>query len=287
MSDRVRRRLLNALFSVRRRKLVRIGLEYTGLGNRLKLMASYHVHFGLDGATLEWRLDPWVSAPFEQLFSLDGIGIRERLPTDSLIRVPPLITYPTMPEFGERGYWRLQVRPEWVTDRALWTRRDGRDYPCVDFLYERTPAEVRERYCEFFKRVRPSPAVAARLRDLPLGDDVVRVQVRNSLDKNDHANVPDMDSFVTAMRQYPDDTVFFVSAMGRVFSDELRRHFGDRILELPGKDYTSMTDAVADLFLLARGRTMIASLGSTFPELAWWLGQCTAKVVPIAASRTQ
>lgn len=282
MSDDLRRRLLNAFLAMRGRKLVHIGLGYTGLGNRLKLMASYHVHFGLDGACLEWGLDPWVSAPFHDLFELDGIAVTERLPGTPLLRLPPLITYPTMPEFGDRGYWRLQVRPEWVDD-ACWVVRDGRRYPAVDFLYERTPPEVRRRYLEFFRRLRPSAAVRARLRDLVLPDDVVRVQVRNSLDKNDRANVPDMASFVEAMQRYPHDTTFFVSAMDRVFSDRLRRDFGDRIVELPGKDYGSMTDAVADLFLLAGGTTILASLGSTFPELAWWIGRCEAEVVTIEA----
>lgn len=283
MDDHLRRKLLNALFAARGRKFIRIGLAYTGLGNRLKLMASYHVYFGLDGAAVEWGIDPWVSTPFHQLFELDGIRITEKLPADGMLRLPPLITYPTMPEFGERGYWRLQVNPEWVDDR-FWTLRDGRRYPAVDFLYEQTPAEVKSRYIEFFRRLRPSAAVRQRLRDISLPDDTVRVHVRNSLHKNDHANVPDMSSFIEAMRQYPDDVDFFVSAMDRVFSDRLRAVFGNRIVELPGKNYTSMTDAVADLFLLSSGKTMIASLGSTFPELAWWIGQCESKVVPIAAA---
>ena len=31
-----------------------------------------------------------------------------------------------------------------------------------------------------------------------------------------------------------------------------------------------MIDAVADMWLLGRGREMIASPGSTFSEVAWW-----------------
>ena len=285
MSDRIQRRLLNAIFALRRKKFVRIGLGYTGLGNRLKLMASYHVHFGLENATLEWGLDKWVSAPFHDLFLLEGIQIAEHLPKEGALPMPPLITYPTLREFGERGYWRLQVQADWV-DETCWTFRDNRRYPAVDFLFERTPAEVKRRYLPFFAKLKPSEAVERRLRDISLPPGAVCVQVRNSLDKNDRANVPDMSSFKVAMRRWPESTTFFVSAMDRVFSDQLRQEFGDRVVELPGKNYASMVDAVADLYLLASGQTIVASLGSTFPELAWWLGGCKQEVVAIPAVRS-
>jgi len=109
------------------------------------------------------------------------------------------------------------------------------------------------------------------------------VQIRISLDKNDTANVPRADSYLRRMKAFPPDTRFFISAMDETVSAIFRQAFGDRVVELPGKQYRSMIDATADMYLLSQPGTLIASRGSTFGEVAWWLGGGQQRVVQIDA----
>ena len=62
------------------------------------------------------------------------------------------------------------------------------------------------------------------------------------------------------------------------FSDKIKQRYGDRIIELPNKNYNSMIDAVADLFIMSYAEDAIYSYGSTFGELAFWLSEKLQKI---------
>ncbi len=275
----------DGLLSLVGRKVVIMPHDYFGLGNRIKFLASYHVNFGLDGVTLFWSRKGWVDRPFSDLFHLDSIqGFRERaVPRCRLI---PMTCYPCAPEFRSRGYWRLHVGSHEVP-KDMFMAAGGAQIPVVDFAYERTPPALVAKYSKFFNLLRPSPAVQTRIEEVPLGEQVVCVHIRNSRDPRDRKDVAELDRFRDIMKSYSNTTAFFISTMDPAVSRRFQADFPGRVYELPGKDHRSMVDAVADIYLLSRGRELIASPGSTFSEVAWWLGGCGQRVLHMPRSYTQ
>ena len=79
--------------------------------------------------------------------------------------------------------------------------------------------------------------------------------------------------FLDEINKYPPETVFYISAMNKETSDYIKNNCKYKILELPDKNYKSMYDAVADLYIMSRAKEGIYSFGSTFGELAWWLAE--------------
>lgn len=181
-----------------------------------------------------------------------------------------IITHPTKAYWWRRGYWRFDMDAELPRDYLI--ERQGRVFPAIDFLFGETPQPYLDRYLRFFSKLRPSPAVAARVSAVQLQPQDVAVQVRISLDKKDAANVPRAETYLRRMHAFPPETRFFISAMDAAVSAISRESFGDRIVELLGKQYRSMIDATADMYLLSQPSTLVASRGSTFGEVAWWLG---------------
>lgn len=49
-------------------------------------------------------------------------------------------------------------------------------------------------------------------------------------------------------------------------------------MELPHKNYKSMIDATADMFLLGLTKEAIYAKNSSFAEVGWWLGGAKTKV---------
>lgn len=281
ISEERYRRWLNRGFAWAGRKLVIINIDYMGLGNRLKLLAIYDANYGLDDTTLFWNRQGWVNCTLGEIIRIEGVtGFRE-IPITEKRWMVPVITHPSKPYWWPRGYWRFDVDGE-LPDSYLIERR-GRIFPAVDFLYDQTPQPYLDRYLAFFSRVKPSPAVAARIAEVPVGRDDVCVQVRITVDEKDRANVPKVETYLRHMSAFPDNTRFFISTLDGSVSAAFREAFGDRILELPGKRYRSMIDATADMYLLSKGGTYIVSGASTFGEVAWWLGGGHQRVIQIPA----
>lgn len=242
-------------YLVRGRKHFIIGQVQIGIGNRLIGLANTYCRYGGSGIRLGWGLDEWMPVPFDELFVMSAApGFKARS-----FRVGRLSRslYVPYPSGHAKTYWKF-----------FWPGNRGD----VDFLFERTSSAVWDRYAPFFAQLLPSDKVRRRLSEVKLPAGYVAVHVRNSLRKRDNKSVCSVERIMEVMRTYPEDQVFFVSCMESVFMERIRSAFGDRVLELPAKDYHSMIDAVADLWLLGHGRELVCSPESTFTEIAWWWG---------------
>lgn len=230
-----------------------------GIGNRLKVLASNLLYFGARKIRCRWPKEGWVTASFHDLFSTSSdIEIRdvseeERSLAAKEARCPALYD-----EIGGGGV--LFLPPEDYNENVV--ENDPRN------LSEAT----KQSYREIFRKFSPSKEVSERLKNFTLPPNFVSVQIRNNKDWTDAGRKDPVEPYIEKMRAFPSDTVFFLSAMNQETASKIRSVFKDRVLELPGKDYRSMVDAVCDMFILAKGREGIYAFGSTFCEVAWWLG---------------
>lgn len=278
--------LFNVLLHLIRKKIIIILPNYIGLGNRIKQLASYDICFGLNNTILIWSCTGWVTKGFSELFQLEGVNGFKNFNVPYSRYWPVVISFPTKKEFRERGYWRLYVKEKEVPIFFNITR-GGKSFPAIDFKFLAIPDEIKKKYILFFKKLKPSKIVQDRINQICITKNEVCVQVRNSRDKNDTANVSEINEYIRIMNDYPLETKFFISAMDRSFSDEFYKVFGNRVFELPEKNYKSMIDATADLYLLGMGKDLILCQGSTFAEVSWWLGGCSQRVISVPISYRQ
>lgn len=120
-------------------------------------------------------------------------------------------------------------------DGDLLTAANGVTFPAIDYAYERIPKAVIAKYMGFFGLLKPSGAVQKRISQVAIGDDVIRVQIRNSTDANDHASVPRISSYIQTMSDYPPSAKFFLSAMDPSIGRYFIRLSRTGVLSFPGK----------------------------------------------------
>lgn len=251
-----------------RNKILHIRYAGTsGLGNRLKKTISYLRYHRPRHLNLYWPAEGWVSARFSDLFRPEWpVSITE-------YNNPALINnFP----YGE-------PLADYVSEYALLAARSDfhEEEPfMIDGQYHRIPESIKQTYIPYFTAIKPSPAVQKRISSIPLPDNVVAVQIRNAPDweENGGRNEP-LETYFAIMDGFPADTVFFLSAMNASVAASFYQRYPGRITELPGKDYGSMVDAAADMFLLGRASRAVYAYGSTFSEVGWWLGGAKTDVI--------
>jgi len=76
---------------------------------------------------------------------------------------------------------------------------------------------------------------------------------------------------------------FFLCTDCQETEDKFKEEFGDKIIVYPKKNRDRTTklntqQGLIDLLLLSKTKHIIGTYRSTFNEMAWWLGECKAKV---------
>ena len=246
----------------------------SGIGNRIQFMASAIRIYNIKDFDLYWTTDGWVSAAFSDLFDFEwDYEVREHR---------ELVMRRNLPEEAPICYtkgWRLYISPEDGLSRFFpWLYDNAEHGFSIDFEYNRIPERIRDIYRPFFKRLKPSKAVFERISAVELPENTVALQVRNNSDWQAHNRNIGLEKYFAKMEKYPKNTKFFLSAMNKETENAFIERFGGRIIVQKEKNYKSMIDAAADLFLMAKCSKMILSFESSFGCLAWWLGGAAAKV---------
>jgi len=237
-----------------------------GLGNRLKCIVSNLRYYKPKHLNLYWQDTDWVSARFFDLFKLEGpLSVTEY----NDIEVIRLASYPE-PLGPYNSGTSLIVAENEFPDKK---------FRPIDGEYNNIPSEIIQKYRPWFNMFKPSDKVQARINEVKLPKNAVAVQVRNAPDWQNYfsGNEPS-EVFFELMDKYPKETVFYLSAMSKEAAEPFYQRYGNRVIELPNKDYHSMIDATADMFILGSTNEAIYSVGSTFSEVGWWLGGAKAKV---------
>lgn len=280
----------HVLFYLMKKAYLPINKDWNGLGNRIKGIANFY-QLGYRNFTLLWNTTSWVTDSFHNLFFLDGCKVDEHTSLSKKYHLYGTILRRFLP-LGivreEYPYWSFILPKTYHREefKHKWSFTDKMSYS-IDFRFNAIPEDIRDLYRPFFKNLKPSALVNKRLADITLPEKVVGVQIRNTGIKEDKKGVCSLETIYAAMEREPADTIFFISAMNTEIANLFKERFPNRVLELPNKQYTSMVDAVADMWLLGQCAKMIVSPNSTFSEVAWWWGGATASVVHLETEYNQ
>ncbi len=252
-----------------------------GICNRIKRLASA-LRFEVDKTRpldFYWSISDLCNHSFKELFIYEPYDVNE-------ITCKVKVELDDAHDVGHNNGWRLVIKDGEVPSgftKAF--KKDADDKEYIDFEYNRIPRNVLDAYLPFFSNLKPSAEVYKRIKSVNIPDNAVSVHVRQGRFWTEY-NRGDNDSvkhYIDVMKEYSEDIVFFLAAANEVVAERIKKEFPNRIIELPNKDFDDAIDAVAELYLLGSTGELIATYGSTFSEVAWWLGGCKQKVTVIGA----
>jgi len=224
-----------------------------GIGSRISYMAQYFKHYKTNKIFVSWPAYGWVNAAFNDLFILENHSVKEinrYIPSKS----------------GEFNF---------ITTELLIN---------IDLKYDKAPQELKSEYKEFFASLKPSQKVMQKLDEFLkkhcLKDDFTALFIRNNCDWSMCNRHEELSCFIEAL---PCDKPVFLSCMNKETAAVVRKNFKGVLLELDNKNYRSMIDAVADAYIMSKAKNAVYSYGSTFCDLAYWLGGCKQKVTVIGS----
>lgn len=237
----------------------------SGLCNRLKCIASAcRYRAGDEPLQIHWRHTLFTER-FSDLFTLEGIHVNE----DAEDVRPPQ---------GAFNTWRLLV-PE--------------GDPPLEGMYNKTPERHLSAYRAIFARFIPNRTSLAIADSLGRFDYSIHVRsnCRQDSELTPMASLgrwPDTALLTRPISVYVD---LLTSLSGRVYMSCHNAQTQAEILAavpaehqpvvMTNKDFTSLQHAVADLLVLGHAKHFFAYYGSSFSEVAWWLGGAKATVTEV------
>ncbi len=155
----------------------------------------------------------------------------------------------------------------------------------IDLRYQTIPEFARNIYLPFFDTLKPSQKVQKLIDSVSIPQNCVSVHIRhNSVWRQwKRWAEDDLNQFIQKMEEYDSNTNFILACADQEIYNNIYRLFKGRIISLPNKQVTDKDNFqdVAELYLLSKGSELIATYGSTYSEVAWWLSGCNQKVTVI------
>ncbi len=269
MSNEKKRNTNLDIDKISNKQYISFGLS-AGICNRIKKLFSA-LRFNVDWEKqldVYWSQGELTNRSFYDLFKFDLYEFNE---------IPCKVKINKEDEYdvAEGMTWRLQIMDGEVPvgfTKAYPKDDESKEY--IDFEYNRIPLNVREIYMKYFDALRPSEKVQRRMESVNLPENCVGVHLRPGRYWNEYGrgNKDSIAPYIDEMKKLPEDTSFFLAAANEVFAEQIKKEFPNRIIELPNKDFQDAIDAVAELYLLGKPKLLLATGGSTFSEVAWWLG---------------
>lgn len=221
-----------------------------GIGNRIKGLIN-ELRKNIDEQLyISWPLSEVMGANFSQLFNMKNII------EDTISDNPPQVTN-----------WRLEV------PNAL-----------IDLEYENIHPKYKKLFLPVFQKIKFHKTIiekAERYSPPKVGvhyrEDAVWNRARRSIPIEKYFDVIDtIDKSIS---------IFLIAHSSKAI-ELFKNRYGDRIYfldkERPSVSIQSFKDVCSELLILSKCKTIIGDSKSTFPEVAWWLGDCKAKVITVS-----
>lgn len=231
-----------------------------GIGNRLFGLINVINYFSPSEINICWPTEGWVTSSLKELFDINlPITINEFNQKEPLLekKVNMIIDPPHVALLSKDGYK-------------------------LSYKYEKHLPKDLKICSEIFEKIQPSLKVLNKINSVK-EDFKYAIQIRNNPDWDKFGRNESLEAFLDALKNFPKPEKIYLSAMNKDTSEFLKNKLGDRIFELPEKNYSSMIDAVADLYLLSKAENVIFSYGSSFCDLAFWLNGAKQNVVSVGS----
>lgn len=167
----------------------------------------------------------------------------------------------------------------------------------IDFLYEKVPQYFIDKYVPVFRRLKLKPdlqEVVNKITENWDKENMVGINIRSWLPPIENGSRSvwvDFEGFEREIQKLEPNQRFFFSSDNLQFNEYYKSKYPNQIITLPRKvgviandgfydDVQQTKEAFLEMYLLSQcKKKIVCSFGSTFSEVAWWMGGCKAKVV--------
>ena len=279
----LRRRISSHALSQRHQFVVSV--NDWGLGNRIKcLVSGMRLADKLSRAiALNWTPNIYCGCLFSDLFE-------NRILELSDYEVKRLVVNKIHPfenhEWHVLNTWRLLTLPDDVPDNfSRASRISAGKY--IDFEYDRIPWTVRNDFLRYFSALVPIESIKKEVEKFSteFDDNTISISIRSWADSYDKAR----SRFFSIENVYrildkEGQSSFFVVCDSEDVLNHIIRRYGRRVISYPHRKIhdrlsrRGVQEALIVLLLLSKNKRFIVSTHTTFPEVAWWLGGCRARI---------
>jgi hypothetical protein len=164
------------------------------------------------------------------------------------------------------------------------------DYKTIDFLYNDTPKYFIDKYLPIWKSLEFNEDVINRVNEISKTwdfDNLIGLNIRKTTPAFGRDKFIDYEGFEREIKNK--DDIFFIASDSIETKNYYKEKYGNRCFLYERNeivdtgytdDYEQNLQALVEMILLSICRKkLIASLGSSFSECAWWLGNCEVKVI--------
>ena len=168
---------------------------------------------------------------------------------------------------------------------------NGKD---IDFEYDRIPKGIRKSFLNVINSMRPKEEIAAKSEEFCRRHDIenrIGVHVRrgdfNTLNDGRGKISTNGDFFkrIDELIKKDKNVKFFLTTDDENVEKEYLKKYGERIVVCSRVNHKRDRDSVlaaqealVDLLILSKTKHILGTYLSSFTELAWWFGNCKAKV---------
>jgi len=153
----------------------------------------------------------------------------------------------------------------------------------LSYLYDKTPEHFKNIYLQFFRKLKPSANINKIINDFidnNFNKNMIGIHIRlgdKVVNQTKKENILRMYIKYISDEMINDQLRFFVSCDENSAEIYLKSKFGDKVIYYPHDyDNTQSDDITAFIcmYLLSKCDKIVCMYGSTFSEIAWWLGGC-------------
>lgn len=260
-----------------------------GLGNRIKCLVSSMRLAERQSKTLIlfWPADDDCGCRFIDLFENKISQVTQ----DELERLIKKTDFSQSYRICET--WRFLSLPQDALPKNFSRAYVSEEGNNIDFEYGRIPLSVRNDILKYLFRLTPNKYIVEKTDEFcgKFDNDTIAVNIR-SWETEKRSALFDIRNVYKVMDRKRKGAFFIVCDSPAVL-EQLKSRYGERALIYPRRTFPGdrksvegIQDALIELLLLAKNRTLIVSYLSTFSEMAWWFGACKAKVEKIPMTLT-
>ena len=189
-------------------------------------------------------------------------------------------------KFLVSGTWRLLLTEKEISNNPE-LGKEG-----IDLYFSNINKEINKNILTYLKRLEPIKIIQKEVNSFNRKYNIknaVGVHIRRG-DFADRSTSPGKvssdEKFIERMREIIKEntkTKFFLSTDSKEMEEKIEKEFPKRIIKFKKSSF-SRTDVKAtqegliDLLLLSKTKHILGTYRSSFTEMAWWLGECKAKV---------
>ena len=165
------------------------------------------------------------------------------------------------------------------------TDKEGRN---IDLEFDRIPEEIRLEYLKQLKKLKIKNNILQEVKNFSkkFNNNTVSVQIRSWNDDPIKQKLFNINDFYKLMDSMENNN-FFVTADTPEIIEKMKKRYGDKIITRENYKETmghrergqkqGVIDAMIDLLLLSKNKTLIGTYVSTFSEMSWWFSNCKQK----------